>query len=275
MRSRLRRRLRGRRRHTGARAHARRGAARPRGGPGGGGRMASAERDLRGAPPASGRAGRRAKDRRRAPPGGRFDHAAAAACRDRRCRGRRAGGCGRRAARISRPVDGRHAGRVALASRHPARRCRGTADRRRRARRGRIPDGVPGRRGHRRDRVADRGRPGRRASAATPGGAPGVGARRARGVLQDLHARRLRGLDAALTALLSARPRPGARLPVPLLHLRRHRRRHSALRTGRAAAAAAPAEHPGRRHGRRRRPAVRRRGPAWFGTRAPGRSGGW
>ena len=41
-----------------------------------------------------------------APPGGRFDHAAAAACRDRRCRGRRAGGCGRRAARISRPVMG-------------------------------------------------------------------------------------------------------------------------------------------------------------------------
>ncbi len=71
-------------------------------------------------------------------------------------------------------------------------------------------------------------------------------------LLEDLHPRRLRGRALPVPALPGAVARAGARLPLPLLDLRRHPRRPPDLRPGRPRAPSAPAGdrrrgEPGRR----------------------------
>src|SRR5213079_230261 len=61
--------------------------------------------------------------------------------------------------------------------------------------------------------------------------------RRDRRLLQDLHARRLRGGDVPRAAVPADGASPGARLPVSLLDVRSRRRRQGPLRAGRPTAA--------------------------------------
>src|SRR5207244_3702840 len=74
---------------------------------------------------------------------------------------------------------------------------------------------------------------------------------RHRRVLEDLHARGLRGLALPGAALRAPLAEAGARVPLPLLDLRPRDRGDGALRPGRAAASAAPTR--GRPGGRARR----------------------
>src|SRR5207249_859507 len=83
--------------------------------------------------------------------------------------------------------------------------------------------------------------------------------------LEDLHARRLRGLDVPLPVVLAQRPAARARLPLPLLDLRPRARRQGDLRAGRAPAAPAARRDRRERRDPRRRPDVGARRPVVVG----------
>jgi hypothetical protein len=110
--------------------------------------------------------------------------------------------------------------------RPPARRRGRPPDHRRPARAGRLPHRVPRGRRQERSRRAGRRRARRRERHAPQRAPRRLVAARVLGLLEDLHARGLRGLAVPLAREpVDHRQRPGARVPVPLLDLRRHARR--------------------------------------------------
>ena len=205
-----------------------------------------AARDRRRAPRPASHPSRRRRGVAGEPRGAADGHLAPAAARRRRG----AAGAGARAARWCVPAHRARPGRSARARTSAPWRHGRAARRRATARRSRADDLAIGRFHHapspRAPTSASSARPwswcasaGRRSTCRptargwAPDGHPGL--------LEDLHARRLRGRALPLAARPSARQAAGARLPLPLLDVRRRRRGEADLRPRRPAAAAAAA----------------------------------
>src|SRR5207248_4837221 len=98
------------------------------------------------------------------------------------------------------------------------------------------------------DGSAARRRPAEARAVAAPGRPSRLGARRDRGLLQDLHPRRLRDRALPQADVSAGRAETGAHLPLSLLHLRSREGRSGAIRPGRKGSAAAAArDRPDRR----------------------------